>query len=409
LNALLGDRLLETGPLNGVTRFPRSVRWSPDGEVQIDAIDTPGLDEIDGEARAKMAQEVARQADLILFIIAGDISLLEYQTLCELRAEKKPLILVFNKADLYPDAERQTIYQQLQGLGDNSDRAKSLQRLLSADEVVMISADPAPIQVRTVFADGTTKQEWEKPPADIDALKQKILELIEREGRSLLAINALVQARDAEENLAQTTVSALKTDADKLIWKFARAKAIAIAINPFSIFDLFGGLLGDGGLVRSLANLYNLPLTKNQLAPLIKAVGTSSGLLLLSELVSLFLFGSGISDFMRDGAFDWGSIPHYLEAGALQAATAAYGIYRVGKATQNYLVAGSTWGDFGANTTLESILDRVEDKSIISRLRSELSQAPSTPTAPPEPTPAVEPETPPTATPAAAPQEIGDV
>ena len=79
LNALVGEKVLETGPLNGVTRFPRSIRWSPDGSMQIDLIDTPGLDEIDGEARATMAAEVVRQADLILFIIAGDITQLEYQ------------------------------------------------------------------------------------------------------------------------------------------------------------------------------------------------------------------------------------------------------------------------------------------------------------------------------------------
>ncbi|PSB28810.1 GTPase, partial [filamentous cyanobacterium Phorm 46] len=28
LNALLGQKILETGPLNGVTKWPRSVRWN---------------------------------------------------------------------------------------------------------------------------------------------------------------------------------------------------------------------------------------------------------------------------------------------------------------------------------------------------------------------------------------------
>ena len=35
INALMGEKVLETGPLNGVTRFPRSIRWSPDGIIQI--------------------------------------------------------------------------------------------------------------------------------------------------------------------------------------------------------------------------------------------------------------------------------------------------------------------------------------------------------------------------------------
>ena len=103
LNALQGQKILQTGPLNGVTQWPRSIRWTPSasGKVQVELIDTPGLDEIEGEARAQMAKDVARQADLILFVVAGDITRTEYQALCELRQAQKPLILVFNKIDLY--------------------------------------------------------------------------------------------------------------------------------------------------------------------------------------------------------------------------------------------------------------------------------------------------------------------
>jgi GTPase SAR1 family protein len=92
LNALLGQKILQTGPLNGVTQWPRSVRWTPNasGKVQVELIDTPGLDEIEGQARAQMARNVARQADLILFVVAGDITRTEYQALCELRQAQKP-------------------------------------------------------------------------------------------------------------------------------------------------------------------------------------------------------------------------------------------------------------------------------------------------------------------------------
>ena len=152
-----------------MTRLPRQIRWCPDGLVQIDLIDTPGLDEIGGETRGEMAAEVVRQVDLILFIIAGDITQLEYQSLCELRQAQKPLLLVFNKADLYPERERQTIYQQLQGLSgsEGGTDGELLQRLLSADEVVMVSADPAAIKVRVEYPDGTMKYEWEQPAPEM--------------------------------------------------------------------------------------------------------------------------------------------------------------------------------------------------------------------------------------------------
>jgi uncharacterized protein len=376
LNALMGKQVLETGPLNGVTRFPRSIRWSPDGITQIDLIDTPGLDEIDGEARATMAAEVVRQADLILFIIAGDITQLEYQSLCELRQAQKPLLLVFNKADLYPEQERQTIYQQLQKLSGDTVSDELLQRLLSADEVVMVSADPTPIQVRIEYPDGTTKYEREKPAPNIEPLQQKIGELLAREGRSLLAINALVQARSAEANLAKSTLSGMQSEANALVWQFAQYKAIAVAANPIAIFDVLGGVFADLLLIRSLAKLYNLPMTNYEISKLLGGILFSSGSLLLGELLTSVLFGVGKTTALLGAGFNFTAIPGYLGAGAVQGAIAGYGAYTVGKATQTYLEAGCTWGQLGANTVIQEILDRVDDATIISRLRDELLPTP---------------------------------
>ncbi len=383
LNALVGEKVLETGPLNGVTRFPRSIRWSPDGIVQIDLIDTPGLDEIDGDARAQMAAEVVRQADLILFIIAGDITQLEYQSLCELRQAQKPLLLVFNKADLYPAQEQQTIYQQLQSLSGNNVSDELLQRLLSADEVVMVSADPTPLQVRIEYPDGTKKFEWEKPAPQIAPLQQKIQELLAREGRSLLAINALVQARSAEANLAKSTLTRMQSEANALVWKFAQYKAIAVAVNPVAIFDVLGGICVDLLLIRSLAKLYNLPMTKYELSKLLSGIVFSSASLLLGELATGVVFGVGkTAALLISSGVHWAAIPGYFGAGAIQGAIAGYGAYMVGKATQTYLEQGCSWGQLGANTVIQEILDRVDDATIISRLRDELLPTP-TPEHPP--------------------------
>jgi uncharacterized protein len=378
LNALIGKKVLETGPLNGVTRFPRSTRWSPDGTIQIDLIDTPGLDEIDGEARGKMAAEVVRQADLILFIIAGDITQLEYQSLCELRQAQKPLLLVFNKSDLYPAAERQSIYQQLQNLSGGNASDELLQRLLSADEVVMVAADPTPLQVRIEYPDGTKKSEWEKPAPQIAPLQAKIQELLAREGRSLLAINALVQARSAEANLAKSTLESMQSEANALVWKFAQYKAVAVAANPIAVFDVLGGVLVDLLLIRSLAKLYNLPMTNYELTKLLNGIVFSSASLLLGELATGLVFGVGKTASLIVGAsLNVTAIPGYLGAGAIQAAIAGYGAYMVGKAAQTYLEEGCTWGQLGANTVIQEILDRVDDVTIISRLRDELLPKPA--------------------------------
>jgi uncharacterized protein len=389
LNALIGETVLAVGPLNGVTKFPRSVRWQPDPQTQIDLIDTPGLDEINGEIRGQMAQEIASKADLILFIIAGDITKLEYQALCELRTAQKPLLLVFNKSDLYPEQERQTIYTQLQNLGNEPTEpaassaatatSEMLHRLLSADEVVMVAADPAAMQVRTEYPDGTNKSTWEKPAPQIDPLKAKILNLLTVEGPSLLAINALVQARYTENSLAETTLTAMASESQQLVWRFAQYKALAIALNPIVFFDVVVGIFIDLIMVRSLAKLYNLPITGYQTNKPIAGVLFSGASLLLAEIFTALVFGVGRGDNLLDVAsFSWAAVPGYFAGGIFQGAIGGYGAYAVGKAAQAYLAQGSTWGRLGANTIMREILKDIDSESIVARLRDELIALPVT-------------------------------
>jgi len=290
VNALVGQKVLTTGPLHGVTRWPRSVRWIPaTGKIQIELIDTPGLDEIEGEARANMAREVAKSADLILFIVAGDITRTEYEALGELRRAKKPIILVFNKIDLYPEADRRQIFQQLQRLGTNRDE-KTLEDLLTSDEIVMVAAEPQPIPVRVEYPDGRVVTEWETPPPQIEELQDKLLTILNREGRSLLALNALVQGQEAEENIARKTLELRDSQAEEIIWQYAKYKALAIAANPIAILDLLGASIVDLTLVRALARLYGLPITSHQAGQLWRTLLLSSAGLLVGEILKSHLF-----------------------------------------------------------------------------------------------------------------------
>jgi uncharacterized protein len=374
LNALLGQKILQSGPLHGVTQWPRSVRWMPDpnGKIQIELIDTPGLDEIEGEARAQMARDVARQADLILFVVAGDITRTEYQALCELRQAQKPIILVFNKIDLYPDQDRQAIYRNLQKLGAGSSSGKRLQELLSPNEIVMVAAEPAPIELRVEWPDGTVTHEWESPPPQVDELKEKIVSILNREGRSLLALNALVQARDAEENIARKTIDIRDKEAEDLIWKFTKYKALAVGLNPIAVLDVLGGTVADLALIRELARLYNLPMTSYQAGKLWQKILFSSGGLLLGELGSSILFGLGKTAAAVASGENPTNFTAYGGAAIAQAGIAGYGIYAVGKAAKVYLERGCTWGELGPNTVIQEILNQVDPNTILYRLRQEL-------------------------------------
>ena len=376
LNALIGQKLLPTGPLNGVTQWPRSVRWvaNENSKVQVELIDTPGLDEIEGQARAQMARDVARQADLILFVVAGDITQTEYQALCELRRAQKPLILVFNKIDQYPEQTRQAIYQNLQHLSTGGTGDRRLQQLLSADEIVMVAAEPAPLEVRSEWPDGQITYEWETLPPQVDELKQKILGILNREGRSLLALNALIQARDAEAAMAHKTMELRRKEAEDLIWQHTRYKALAVGLNPIALLDILGGAVADLAIIRSLARLYGLPMTSYEAGKIWRTILLSSGGLLLGELGSGLLLGLGKSTAAIASGVNPASLSAYAGTAITQAGIAGYGTYIVGQAAQVYLERGCTWGQLGASTVIQEILHQVEPNTILYRLRRELEQ-----------------------------------
>jgi small GTP-binding protein len=370
LNALLGQKILQTGPTHGVTQYPRSVRWTPRGEVQIELIDTPGLDEIAGEARAQMARDVARQADFILFVVSGDITRVEYQALWELRQAQKPLILVFNKIDLYPDTDKQAIYKNLQKLGAGSPHQKPLQ----PDEIVMVAAEPAPMEVRVEWPDGRVTYEWETQPAQIDELKATILKILNREGQSLLALNALIQARDAASTIAEKSIDLRQKQAEDLIWQYTKYKALAVALNPIALLDVLGGTVADLALIRSLARLYGLPMTSYEAGKILKTILLSSGGLLLGELGSSLVLGFGKTTTAIAAGENPSHITAYAGTAITQAGIAGYGAYAVGKAAQVYLEKGCTWGQLGASTVIQEILSEVQKDTILYRLRKELGQ-----------------------------------
>lgn len=394
LNALLGQKVLQTGPINGVTQWPRSVRWTAssgvgkDGKsaIQIELIDTPGLDEVGGEVRGELAKQVTHQADLILFVVVGDITRTEYQALCELKQAQKPLILVFNKIDLYPEVDRQAIYQNLQILGNEErqprpDREEEFSadfpkkrsvkpQLLKSLEIVRVAAEPAPIQVRLEWPDGRITHDWETPPPQVDELKQKILEILNREGRSLIALNALMQGRDAEVNIAKQTLKLRQSEAEDLIWKFAKYKAIAVGLNPIAILDVLGAALTDLALIRALARLYGLPITNYEAGQLLKTILLSAGGVLLSELGSNLILGFGKTSVAMSPEI---GIPTIAGVAVTQAGIAAYGAYTVGHAAQAYLENGCTWGPLGQDRVMREILDQVDRNTIIYRLQQELN------------------------------------
>lgn len=364
INALLGEKRLETGPLHGVTQWPQTIRWVDKAVMQIELVDTPGLDEIAGEARSEMAKSVAQQADLLLFIVAGDITQTEFIALQTLRQAQKPMLLVFNKIDLYPEQDQAQIFAQLQSLTPQGETVP----IFSANDIVLCAAQPQSIRVKVEYPDCPSEEGWETPPPQMEALQNRLLDVFNRDGLALLAHNALRQVETAEKAIAQKTVEHRHTEAEGIINRVLRYKGLAIAVNPILGLDLVGSVVADLVLIRRLAQLYGLPITSFQSGRLWKKIAIGTAGVLLTPLIYQALSGTT----SLTAAWESQTLLSFLLGNwLLQGGIAAYSTCIVGQATQTYLTQGATWGNQGTSAVLRQLLAQLPAHSILWQLSPE--------------------------------------
>jgi uncharacterized protein len=158
-----------------------------------------------------------------------------------------------------------------------------------------------------------------------------------------------------------------ETAADELIWKFVRAKALAVALNPIALLDLLGGSMADLMLIRALARFYGFPLTNYQAGKLLKTIWSSAGGLLLGQLLTGAALGIGkTASLFQEGLGGLSTVAGTL---AMQAGIAGYGAYTVGQAAQTYLKQGCSWGVLGPSQMIQTILSDLDPEMILYRLQ----------------------------------------
>jgi GTPase len=387
LNALLGQDVFETGAVHGVTQTVQSAQWSVKQEAidggsegsdvwrvtlpgvggsRIELIDTPGIDEVDGETREALARQLAQQADLILFVVAGDMTQVEYQALSELRRASKPILLVLNKVDQYPEADRQAIYAKI--------RDDRVRELLSPQEIVMAAASPLVAQaVRQ--PDGTVVARRNRGTPQVDDLKLKILEVLHREGKSLVALNTMLYTGLVNEQLVRRKMEIRDRSANDVIWKGVMTKSVAIALNPVIVVDLLSGIVIDIALILTLSRLYGIPMTQEGAIGLLQKIALSMGGITASEMLATLGLGS-LKSLLGAAVPATGgiSMAPYLSVAMTQAGVAGVSTYAIGQVVKAYLANGASWGADSPKAVVDNILSTLDEESILSRIKGELRE-----------------------------------
>jgi small GTP-binding protein len=374
LNALLGKDVFKTGVTHGTTVVRAEQRWQEVtaerpglGGAKLVLVDTPGVDEVGGEGREALARDVARRADLILFVVSGDMQRVEIEALSLLREAQKPIILVFNQIDRYPDADRDQIYSKI--------KDERVRHLVRPDDVVMTAARPDPFRVKIQLPDGKTSVQWERPAPVIEPLKARILDVLEREGKALVALNTLLTAGDLHEEIVSHKLRIREDAANRLVWNFCLAKGAAVGLNPVPVADLAGGLAVDVAMIVALSKVYGIPLTRKTATGLVRQMMVALGAMGMVE-VATRLIASGVKSSLAGLTVMSGglAILGYGAIGLAIGSSAATTTYVLGQGAKVYLKQGCQWGPRGIKTVIHQIVAQAKADSVVDRLKDDLKK-----------------------------------
>lgn len=356
LNALLGEAAFDVGVLHGTTGTADHRRWTEAQSHGVHLIDTPGINELSGEEREKLAFDVAARADLVLFVVDGDMTSIETEALGQIVATQRPVVLVLNKADRYTRDQREALRRKL---------VERTRGWVAAENIVEVMAQPTTERVIRVGEDGSEMEVLRERAPDIDALRARILAILEAEGKTLAALNAALFAGKLADEIGARLTAIRQELAGRVIRLYCIGKGVAVALNPVPAADLLAAAALDVALVMHLSRIYGLPLTRTEAGKLLATIA--------GQLVALM--GAVWGVHLAASALKLASAGFSTALTAVaQGALAWYATVLVGRAAEKYLAQGKSWGESGPKRVVADIVAGLDRDSILREAKEEILQ-----------------------------------
>ncbi|MBF0187502.1 MAG: GTP-binding protein [Magnetococcales bacterium] len=360
LNALVGEELFSVSPLHGETVTAHKVLWKEKragggaGLDGVHVIDTPGINEVDGEDRERMAREVVERCDLVIFVVDGDLTESEYQALREVQAShRRPLVLALNKADRYTLKEKETLLEIL---------TERTEGLVEPDHIVSCAAMPRERIYIQLDERGNETEIRRTPPPEMELLKERVWDILEREGRTLAAVNATLFAGQLTDRVSKGITNYHRDAAEQVIRTYCVGKGIAVAMNPVPVADLLV-LAADAAMIVTMGKVYGMTINTSEAGGLIKTI--------ISQMALVMGAAWGVqiaSSALKGVSMGFSTV---ITAGT-QGAVAYYSTYVVGRAAERYFAQGKSWGDGGPKQVVKDILDSVDRDTILAQARQDI-------------------------------------
>ena len=355
LNALLQKDEFNTSPLHGETRAEKRAHWRSLKKGHLILIDTPGIDELDGEQRALLARDISQRADLILMLCDGDLTETEFKALKNFCEARRTVFLVLNKSDRYNSAELELIMQRLR------ERCVSF---LAPGRIIAVAAAPRPeIVIQTDQNDLDREFRRERAP-DISGLRVELWDMLEKKGKSLAALNATIFASELDEKIATRIVEARRSVAEKIIRNYCISKGLLVAVNPVPIADLLAAAGTDIAMVIHLGEVYGFRLSKKEASKLLLTISAQ-----LLALMGAYWGVNLVSSALKTVSAGLSTALTAVAQGSL----AWYATYITGKMAETWFSKGKSWGAIGPADTARWIIASLDRETLIQTAGTDIS------------------------------------
>jgi small GTP-binding protein len=312
LNTLAGATALASDVLGGTTEACSTVRLQSGDKVLL--VDTPGLGEARSsdpaaiEEREALTKREARDADLILVVLDGDMKSFEEEAIKALATLEKPMIVCLNKSDWYSDEDRKTL------LGSIAGRVAPYK--VPPDDVVAVRTNAAKRTRIRVRPDLSELEEIVMLEPDIDPLLDRLE--VAMKGREHLILNNKMQQLQRLVSRVRVQAKALR---DARAWELVNRQmwraGAAAALSPLPILDVAVGVGFNAKMVSDLAAIYHQRLDGKVAETLLARLGKGSVGILGTSLVSPTL-GSLAASLLKGlpgvGTLVGGALQFFIQA-----------------------------------------------------------------------------------------------
>ncbi len=252
IQTLLPSAGVEISLRGGSTREIHEYLWQTSSGDRLLLTDLPGRNEAEGSLD-ELARDEAVRAQIVVYVVDSDLSRSQFEDIQELYTFGKPLIIAFNKSDLYTPEEKQQLKERIQSrFGTNTAHQQSPQ-------VVFIQSGGIEEVIR-VYPDGREETIQRQRKTDVSALSETLQTEIDNR------IEWLENLRDAsvfslvQTKLDESRASFRREQAEKIVRTGTRNAVIGAlaAISPGTDI-IIQGVIGTR-MIQELCKLYDVPV-----------------------------------------------------------------------------------------------------------------------------------------------------